>query len=68
MRPLKNTGLGSENGWDDDTGDVAEAFVPHEKKVVQKKLGLFKKKDEKLQVQREREFEEDAKRHKRDEL
>jgi hypothetical protein len=68
MRPLKKTGQDSEGGLGEETGANAEAFVAHEKKVVQKKLGLFKQKDQKLQVQREREFEEDAKRHKRDEL
>lgn len=67
MRPLKKTAQG-ETGQDDGAGDNAEGFVAHEKKVVQQKLGLFKQKDQKLQVQREREFEEDAKRHKRDEL
>ncbi|KAJ9112539.1 hypothetical protein QFC19_000554 [Naganishia cerealis] len=46
----------------------AKAFAPHEKQVVRKKLGLFKEKDRKMQDQRERQFDDDAKRHKRDEL
>ncbi|KAJ9102531.1 hypothetical protein QFC21_002932 [Naganishia friedmannii] len=49
-------------------GIVGEAFAPHQKKVVQHKLGLFKQKDGKLQDEKDRQFGEDAKRHKRDEL
>lgn len=49
-------------------GVVGEAFAPHQKKVVQHKLGLFKQKDSKLQDEKDRQFGENAKRHKRDEL
>lgn len=67
MRPLTQAARDDAAGRDDDAGSAA-AFVAHEKEVVHKKLGLFKQKDQKLQVQREREFEKDAIRHKRDEL
>lgn len=68
MRPLSQAARDSAASQEGEPGADAGDFVAHEKEVVQKKLGLFKQKDQKLQVQREREFEEDAIRHKRDEL
>lgn len=49
-------------------GIGGEAFAPHQKKVVEHKLGLFKEKDSKLQDEKDRQFGENAKRHNRDEL
>lgn len=68
MRPLSQAARDSAAGQEEEAETVASDFVAHEKEVVHKKLGLFKQKDQKLQVQREREFEKDAIRHKRDEL
>jgi hypothetical protein len=68
MRPLSQAARDAAAKQEDDAAGATGDFVAHEKEVVQQKLGLFKQKDQKLQVQREREFEKDAIRHKRDEL